>query len=379
MAALTHHPAEYPRRILLAVTGLSPQVVTETLYGLCVIQQPAFVPTEVHLLTTGEGCERALLSLLDPTQGQFHAFCRDYRLEGCIDFRKESIHVLCDRHNNPLPDIRTPEENSLTADAITTLVRDLTQDNQAALHVSLAGGRKTMGFYLGYALSLFARQQDRLSHVLVSPPFESLVEFYYPPAIPRVLHTRENKPIHTGDAHVTLANIPFVRLRDGLPDPLLRGDATFSHTVAIAQACLSPPQLYVDVVRRELRCGTLPVKLPPMQLSWYAWMAYRRKHALEFGGHIRYTDAVALEFLDIYRQVVSEDSADYEQLAAVLTEEGLSEDFFNERKSRVNKALNTQLGSQVAKPYLIGASGKRPHTRFGLTLGTEQIDLRMPQ
>jgi CRISPR-associated protein (TIGR02584 family) len=29
-------PSEYSRRVLLAVTGLSPQVVTETLYALAV-------------------------------------------------------------------------------------------------------------------------------------------------------------------------------------------------------------------------------------------------------------------------------------------------------------------------------------------------------
>ena len=43
----------YPRRILLAVTGLSPQVVTETLYALGVAAgqggADALMPTEVHM------------------------------------------------------------------------------------------------------------------------------------------------------------------------------------------------------------------------------------------------------------------------------------------------------------------------------------------
>jgi CRISPR-associated protein (TIGR02584 family) len=30
----------------------------------------------------------------------------------------------------------------------------------------MPGERKTMGFYVGYALSLFGRAQDRLSHVI---------------------------------------------------------------------------------------------------------------------------------------------------------------------------------------------------------------------
>jgi CRISPR-associated protein (TIGR02584 family) len=49
-----------------------------------------------------------------------------------------------------------------------------------SLHVSIAGGRKTMGFYAGYALSLYGRAQDRMSHVLVDEKFEKGINFYYP-------------------------------------------------------------------------------------------------------------------------------------------------------------------------------------------------------
>lgn len=40
-------PHTYPRRILVAVTGLSPQVVTETLYALAVAADLPFVPTDI--------------------------------------------------------------------------------------------------------------------------------------------------------------------------------------------------------------------------------------------------------------------------------------------------------------------------------------------
>jgi CRISPR-associated protein (TIGR02584 family) len=52
-------PAAYPRRILLAVTGLSPQIVTETLYALGVKGSPVWVPTEVRIITTRWGAEQA--------------------------------------------------------------------------------------------------------------------------------------------------------------------------------------------------------------------------------------------------------------------------------------------------------------------------------
>ncbi|MCL2345013.1 MAG: hypothetical protein FWC58_04070 [Desulfobulbus sp.] len=51
----------YPRRILLTVTGMTPQIVTETLYALIHPQPPAaaFVPTEIHLITTSSEARSA--------------------------------------------------------------------------------------------------------------------------------------------------------------------------------------------------------------------------------------------------------------------------------------------------------------------------------
>jgi len=80
-----------------------------------------------------------------------------------------------------------------------------------------------MGFLLGYALSLFGRPQDRLSHVLVDPPFAAHPEFWCLPCPPRVLLDRGQRPIRTDEAHIRLALIPFVRLRQGLPEAMLDG------------------------------------------------------------------------------------------------------------------------------------------------------------
>ena len=108
-------------------------------------------------------------------------------------------------------------------------MREITADPQASLHVSIAGGRKTMGFYVGYALSLFGRAQDRLSHVLV------------PPVIRVARQTSSIRRLGAaGRAACISATIPFVRLRDGLPERLLEGHARFSDAVAEAQKALPP-------------------------------------------------------------------------------------------------------------------------------------------
>jgi CRISPR-associated protein (TIGR02584 family) len=237
-------PHTFPRRVLLAVTGLSPQVVTETLYALTQDVKPAFVPTEVHLLTTGEGAERARLTLLSDEPGWFHRLRHDYRLPE-MKFDEHFIHVLKTADGIPIIDIRTAEENERLADTLTETIRQLTADQNCALHLSIAGGRKTMSFYAGYGLSLFGRPQDRLSHVLVSVPYESNQQFYYPTPYRYVIYTHppESRPLDAREAQVSLAEIPFVRLRPGFDERLLKGSVTFSEAVVSAQRALDSPAL----------------------------------------------------------------------------------------------------------------------------------------
>src|SRR5262249_26533220 len=138
-AANLQAPHTFPKRMLLAVTGLSPQVVTETVYALTQKIEPAFVPTEVHLLTTAEGADGARLTLLSDDPGWFHRLRRDYRLAE-MKFDDETIHVLKSAAGAPISDIRTREENERVADTLTALIRKFTADSDCALHVSIAGG-----------------------------------------------------------------------------------------------------------------------------------------------------------------------------------------------------------------------------------------------
>ena len=369
-------PECYPRRILLVVTGLSPQVVTETLFHLCLQRQPPFVPSEIHLITTGEGARHAELTLLHPSQGRFARFLSDFGLDGRVVFDRNHIHVLRDGDGKVMPDIRSDADNTAAADAISELVRDFTADADCALHVSIAGGRKTLGYYLGYALTLFGRPQDRLSHVLVSSPFENNHQFYYPPPVPEVLFTRDNQPINTADARITLAEIPFVSLRHGLPEHLLKGQASYMETVKAARQSFAAPHLVVDYARRVLRCGGEIVVLPPQLFAWYAWLARRRKRAGAKGSHLRWTDTgVVDDFLAEYRRVVGDMAHDLEEAARALRSEGdAPKVFFEQKKSRVQRLLRSRLGF-AARPYLVITSGSRGQQRFGLGLAPEQIEL----
>ena len=367
-------PHVYPRRLLLAVTGLTPQILTETLYALAVKQEPPFVPTEVRLITTKKGAERAKRSLLDPEPGWFHRLRADYDLPP-IAFGPGHIHVLKDAAGRPLADIRRPEDNERAADAITDVVRSLTGDDDCALHVSIAGGRKTMGFYLGYALSLYGREQDRLSHVLVNAPYESRPDFFYPTPRSAPIHTSgpEGEPDDARDAKVTLAEIPFVRLRDGLAPELMEGTASFSAVVADAQRILPPLALTLDPARCTVTAGGESFRMKP---AWFAayWMLAERARLGKPGVHWS-EDGIEQELLAYYGQVVNPASGDYERAEQAFAH-GLTAENFNPNKAHIKDELERRLGRRRAEPYLITAQGGIPGTRyrrFGLSLPPDAI------
>jgi len=366
-------PADYPRRILFAVAGLSPQILTETVYYLAVKASPRFVPTEIHLLTTAEGREHARLTLLSKDPGWFQQLRHDYALPP-IDFTLDNIHVLKDEHGRPLGDIRSVGDNSHAADHITAMIRTLTADPDAALHVSIAGGRKTMGFYAGYALSLYGRAQDRLSHVLVPPPYEGNRQFFYPRPYSDVIYTddKPGRPLNTHEAEVALADIPFVRMRDGLPQQLLSGSASFSETVTGVQKLLTAPHIHIDLTAKQLTAGERPVPMKPSELAFYLWLVQRRRDGAP---PVRWSDeGLAEEYLSHYGRVVGTASGDYERAADAL-KSGMTKEYFEQRKTRSNTAIKTALGAIAAQPYLITASGKRPLQRFGITLPAGQITI----
>jgi CRISPR-associated protein (TIGR02584 family) len=372
-------PANFPRRILLAVTGLSPQIVTETLYALALRDTPPWIPTEVHLITTATGKREAELNLLAHQQpagdpGWFHRLRADYDLPP-IRFDTDHIHVLCDAAGAALDDIRMPADNERAADFITEIVRRLTGDAHSQLHVSIAGGRKTMGYYLGYALSLYGRAQDQLSHVLVSEPFENNREFYYPTPYRRPIAVRRGATTETHDAQqarVDLARIPFVRLREGLPDALLAGETSFSGTVQVLNRVLGPPRLVIEVDAQGLYAGGEAVKIHPADLAFALWFARRAR--LGQPGLLRPADGVpepayATAYLAEYDRLRGRNERIDKRYR-----HGMTQGDFDERRSRLNKSLRAALGRAGAAPYLIEGVGHPK--RYALALPPGAIEIK---
>lgn len=246
----TNHAANSPRRTLVAISGLSISVVTETLYALSQLSPP-FIPTELQLLTSISGRELARNILLDEKSSPLKRFSEEYNLP-LMQFNENNIHVISTMNGTELDDIDSKEANESAADFITQKVHEFTRDPESALHLSIAGGRKTVGIYAAYALSLFARPQDRLSHVFVDEPYLTDQNFYYPSSVPGP--SGQNFQ----EAKVILAEIPFIRIADIVPKstldnmPLVTGSIRFSESIAKAQAALQPTTVSVDLPNKTV-------------------------------------------------------------------------------------------------------------------------------
>ena len=368
-----------PRRILLAVTGLTPQIVTETLYALACNRPDPWIPHEIHLITTATGADNARLNLL-AGQRWFHRLCEDYGLSPIV-FTPEQIHVLQDAEGRPLDDIRTQADNTLAADFITETLRGLTEDPHTEIHVSIAGGRKTMGYYLGYALSLYGRPQDRLSHVLVSDPYETNRDFYYPTPYEHPIHSRRGDKEVTVDArqaNVDLADIPFVRLRDGLPERLRTGQAGFTRVVATANRGLQAPQLVLNIADRQAWADEEALGLSETEfliLLWLAERAARGEQATDWSAQ-----ALAEEFQALAGRVLSSMSGAYERIEKAITERKTvtirCAKYFEPHKSRINGKLETVLGARSAERYQIVTSRDGERVTVFLPLKPEQITVQ---
>ncbi len=392
------------RRILVAACGMTPQVITETLYALRVAAPDPYRVNEIRIITTAVGRKQAELSLL--RNGVFECFCREYGFDD-IRFDDSHIEVIRDERGAELTDIRTPEHNRCAADGITDLIRRLTHEPDTSLHVSLAGGRKTMGYYIGYALSLYGRAQDRLSHVLVSEGFETNFNFFYPTRESQVISAGDNRYLDAKEAVVTLAEIPFVRLRDSLPERLLAERSSFSEAVRWSNLDNELVRLEIDVRARTVRASGMSLELPASLFAFY--LAFARA-ALdgEDGFEVResclpLTRAIAEELARCHGETPREGMS-FEDLFELLEDAGVDDRVVNALKredaeakpvrllgigkayaepkvSDLGRLLEQALGKRLADVYRVhlrGRIGKGSSavSHYGVSLEPDQITVK---
>ncbi len=369
------------RDVFVFVVGKTPQVVTETIYGLLVKESPV-LPDEIYILTTEEGRREIEEGLM--RKGNLRKVFEEY---GFKPLPPENVHitVIPGADGSPLRDIRTEEENEAVGDFITDFIRRLAEDPEVRLHCSLAGGRKTMGFYLGAALSLFGRPWDRLYHVLVSPEFESHPDFYFKPKEDRVLELRDKK-LHTSEARIFLADLPFLRLREKVS----LGEKPFRELVKEGQRevelALFQKEVILDLRGLSLSIGGISVKLTPMELILYRLFLLKKAQCPEPSR--AYCEGCTACFLPISRLSSPETFQEICQALASIYGEGsgrveafrlrwerqggVAQEVLRQRIAKINRSLKEHLGED-ASLYLISPVGRYGTKRYGVRVDKGKI------
>jgi len=370
------------REVIIFVTGTTPQIITETLYALHHLEPP-INPDEIYILTTAIGREVVERELMQ--SGRMSAFYGEF---GIIPVAPEIV-LFTDNGGIALSDIKSGEENEYVGDLIAAFLREKTMDEGTRLHCSIAGGRKTMSFYLGAALSLVGRPWDRLYHVLITPEFESHPDFYWKPKEERRLEKRgrNGEELNTGDAEITLAELPFIRFKGGFS---IEG-RSFRELVAEGQreidtASVQLP-LTVNLGERTVTVGSTIIEMVPMQIVVYN--AFLREKLLR----CRYPEReCCLDCTDCFpylidlssRRVVEEMAVDYRAAYGnnkwkrdeFLNQwkDGINVDALRQHRSKINRAIKEHLKDETLSTfYTITAIGRHGNMRHGVKVEKRKI------
>lgn len=329
------------REVLIVTGGQTPQVVTETVYALVTRDVDPIVPTKIVCAVTSQVQERFRNEL----DGALVRLRRELEIEADWGLRPLAwdagraglfVAVPVGPDGAAVQDIRSDAEAVAFGNLAVRIVRHETDDEEARVHLSLAGGRKTMSFHGGAAMSLFGRPDDELSHVLVHPQhFEFCNDFWFPTKASTLVMTRDGKQTFDAkDAQVELGTIPFIRVRDWLPRELRDQPLDYGSYVAQINALRTGPgvvPLFLELTTMgcRVRIGDLPeFTLPNAPFALYQlmaeWKQGRHAGADPQGlgpGHRGWLTARMFEYPEIYEPNPVERYLEiYEQTYRVGTE-----------------------------------------------------------
>jgi CRISPR-associated protein (TIGR02584 family) len=225
--------ASSPEVILLVVTGMSPAILTETIWALAQ-EEPKVLPDRIVVVTTGAGKEQIIQELFTTkpwfsSQSGWDCLLQALETAGHdtasrlrFDPYSDDVRLITrwearSRRRKILSDIRSRADNEAVADFILDVARSIVENPDTQLIASVAGGRKTMGTLLYACMTLIGRETDRITHVLVDEPFDDPKlepKFYFPGQPAAELTTFQRQRVCAVDAQIVLADLPFVPLRN---------------------------------------------------------------------------------------------------------------------------------------------------------------------
>lgn len=261
---------------MVAMTGMSPAVVTETIWALYK-EKPDWVPDEVRVYTTQKG-EQVFHAQVLSGEGSKKSIWEQLTVKvGKPDMKIKTV-IFKDDKDNALEDITTNEQQLLVADALLEAIRNLKNPHADPCRIvaSIAGGRKSMSALMYAAMTYGADEEDIITHVLADETASDCRAFFFPEQKEQKLITyKEQQAFIAKKVHLELAEIPFAPLRSLVGSAVDDAGGSFATLVGRARKRLR----YINVEDTRIRLSlsecvaTINGKAVPLPEEQYALLA----------------------------------------------------------------------------------------------------------
>lgn len=268
---------QHKRIVLVSAMGTSPAVLTNTVWGLA-HQKPSIVPDEIVVFITKSGKELLIQRLFDDgvwNEMRSNLKREKIEIDGKLVFGATSIRVIPDAEGNEIDDLRTGDDNLRAADFMLSQLRQYTEDSETELHVSIAGGRKTMSALLFSCMTLLGRECDKVYHVLLPQDLEQGAppEFFYPEPGKTFVSKGTTKKLKAKEISTELFEVPFVRMRGWYQEKFNAIPPSYRALVARVQEVAPPAVVYPEIeIDAWNGWAKIDGKLAPMSKACFAML-----------------------------------------------------------------------------------------------------------
>jgi CRISPR-associated protein (TIGR02584 family) len=251
-----------PQTVLIAVTGLSPAVLTETIWTLAKHPTEPVIPDKIIVLTTLTGERKIKEQLFGPDELWLtlrqQLLGKNHEADPRLDFADtpDRIRIFTRKTGGKrvqLDRMDTKEETEAVGDFLVEELWNWVGRPDTRVLASISGGFKTMSALLYAAMTVLGAPEDRILHVLVGEPYDGGTKpmFFWPKQPEQELKTtRLSKldPVDTvvlaAKAKLVLTDVQFPPLRRLFGDYGYREAPTFSALVEDSRkavVALAPP------------------------------------------------------------------------------------------------------------------------------------------
>lgn len=331
--------------VLIANIGTNPQIITEALYMFSVKEDIEFdrivlITTEDCYLNTYENVKKGFDLLNNNTNIKLPKFNKDNIIAG-----NDEISCKDSNLSNLIFEVtktETEKENRVTA--------------------LISGGRKTMSIDLAFAMMLYAKNSDKMYHIVAQQDYQQSKQLF-----------PKNKD---DEDKIFLFEKKFLRLNN-LVNTHNINSYTYRELIELAQneidSSINLGNLIIDKTDLSITIENKKITLQPLQFAVYLFFAKENKFVK---GGKQFTKTSSQKIWRIYRQI-SNSVGQRERVAKYsfnneILDFDIIQKIISTLKNKINKATNY---SPLTEYYIIKSKGNYAGKTYGIALPKTKIKI----